>query len=142
MSPTFLDALRLDGKVALVVGAGGDGMGVQTTLALAEAGAAIAGVDWLPENLAALRNRFAGSETRFVPITADVTRPGDVEAAVATAIEAYGQIDLLVNVAGGTRPGHWGSAVDASWAVPPRPAGRSGTGGSRPRRPRGRCGSG
>ena len=43
----YLEKLRLDDRVALVIGCGGGGMGTQTSLALAEAGATVVGVDAL-----------------------------------------------------------------------------------------------
>ena len=102
-----LDELRLDGKVALVVGAGGSGMGIHTALALAEAGAAVAGVDWSHEGVAAVESRLTGVAHSFHGIVADVTKLGDAERAVSDALGHFDRIDLLVNVAGGTRPGHW-----------------------------------
>jgi len=45
----YADKLRLDGRVALVLGAGGGGMGTQTSLALAEAGASIVALDLYDE---------------------------------------------------------------------------------------------
>ncbi len=103
----FVDGLRLDGQVALVIGAGGAGMGIQTSLAVAEAGASVAGVDWTAEGVTKVARRLDGIAASFRGIVADVTVPGDVERAVKETLETYGQIDLLVNVAGGTRPGHW-----------------------------------
>jgi 3-oxoacyl-[acyl-carrier protein] reductase len=42
---------------------------------------------------------------RALGVTADVTRPEEVEALVARTVEAFGRVDILVNVAGGS----WGS---------------------------------
>jgi 3-oxoacyl-[acyl-carrier protein] reductase len=103
----FLDRLRLDGKVALVIGAGGAGMGINTSLALAEAGASIAGVDWSQAGIDDVEERLRGLANEFVGLVGDVTKAGDVERAVADTIAHFGRIDLLVNLAGGTRSGHW-----------------------------------
>jgi 3-oxoacyl-[acyl-carrier protein] reductase len=103
----FQERLRLDGKVALVIGAGGVGMGINTSVALAEAGASVAGVDWSADGIAAVEERLGGLTGDFHGVVGDVTKAGDVERAVADAIEHFGRIDLLVNLAGGTRPGHW-----------------------------------
>jgi NAD(P)-dependent dehydrogenase (short-subunit alcohol dehydrogenase family) len=46
--------------------------------------------------------RQAGGEARFVPT--DVTRPEQVEAAVRTAVDAFGGLDVLYNNAGGATP--------------------------------------
>lgn len=100
----FLPRLRLDGKVALIVGAGGAGMGMQTTLALAEAGAGLACVDYSEEAVAAVTDRLRG--VRHRGIVANVAEPADIDRAVEETLEEFGRIDCLVNVVGGTRR-HW-----------------------------------
>jgi 3-oxoacyl-[acyl-carrier protein] reductase len=108
----FVDRLRLDGKVALVVGAGGFGMGTQTSLALLDAGAQVVGADIAAEAMEPVREQLGGPSGDFEEIVGDVTAPGAIEAIVAETIARKGRIDCLVNVAGGTRPGSWNPAED------------------------------
>jgi NAD(P)-dependent dehydrogenase (short-subunit alcohol dehydrogenase family) len=89
----------LTGAVALVTG-GARGLGRQMATALGEAGAALVLVGRtsrpLDETAAQLRDH--GMEV--MPCVCDVTRPHEVETAVARALERFGRIDILVNNAG------------------------------------------
>jgi NAD(P)-dependent dehydrogenase (short-subunit alcohol dehydrogenase family) len=95
------ESLRLDGRTALVTGAS-RGIGRQAALTLAAAGAKVVlaarSVEDLGETAAAARR--AGAPDAVVAVT-DVLDEAAVEAAVATAVEATGRLDVLVNVAGG-----------------------------------------
>ncbi|HEV2919117.1 MAG TPA: SDR family oxidoreductase, partial [Actinomycetota bacterium] len=97
------ETLRLDGRTALVTGAS-RGIGRQAALTLAAAGAKVVlaarSVEDLGETAAAARR--AGAPDAVVAVT-DVLDEAAVEAAVATAVEATGRLDVLVNVAGGQR---------------------------------------
>ncbi|MFC4059292.1 glucose 1-dehydrogenase [Planomonospora corallina] len=84
----------LDGKVALVTG-GARGMGASHVRLLAAEGAQVVFGDVLAEEGKAL-----AEETGAVFVPQDVTEPGDWERAVATAVETYGRLDVLVNNAG------------------------------------------
>jgi 3-oxoacyl-[acyl-carrier protein] reductase len=87
----------LAGQVAIVTGAA-QGIGQATARVLAEAGARVVGVDIE----GALLARAAAEGPTFRPVVADVTSPEAVDAAVAETLAAFGRIDHLVNVAGGT----------------------------------------
>lgn len=95
----ILDSFRLDGKVALVTGAG-RGLGQGAALALAEAGADVVVVDLAPatETTGAVEalGRRAWSVTADL-IAADATA---CEAVVAEAVSLAGRVDILVNNAG------------------------------------------
>jgi 2-deoxy-D-gluconate 3-dehydrogenase len=96
------EQFRLDGKVALVTGAG-RGLGQAMALALAEAGADIAGLGIHPQDATCLQVQAAGR--RFLPITCDlqkatVTCLGKV---VAQVVSELGRLDILVNNAGTIR---------------------------------------
>jgi NAD(P)-dependent dehydrogenase (short-subunit alcohol dehydrogenase family) len=90
---------RLDGKVALVTGAG-SGIGRASALALAGAGARVAVCDRDAEgghHTVELIEKGSG-EAMFVAV--DVTDPGAVAAMVAGVEEAYGRLDCAHNNAG------------------------------------------
>ena len=93
-----LDQFKLDGKVAVVTGAG-RGIGQAYALGLAEAGADIAVVDVIPmdETLDAVK----ALGRRAIGIKADLAK-GEREAPkiVAKVVKALGRVDILVNNAG------------------------------------------
>ena len=90
---------RLDGKVALITGAG-SGIGRESSLLFAAEGAAVVAVD---VNEAAARDTVRDVEAaggRAFAVQADVVKAGDCEAMVAAAEKAYGKLDVLFNNAG------------------------------------------
>jgi NAD(P)-dependent dehydrogenase (short-subunit alcohol dehydrogenase family) len=101
---SVLDNLRLDGKVAIMTGAG-RGLGRVMALALAEAGADIVAAArtqaQIEETAAMVRDR--GRCCLVAPM--DVTNSASVNAMVASTITEFGRIDILVNNAGGATRG-------------------------------------
>src|SRR5581483_10640033 len=94
---------RLDGKIAIVTGAGSQiGLGRAMCLALVRAGARVAMMDVdraaLEESAAAVRE--VGGPRSAVTIVGDVTQPGDAERAVQQTIAELGGFHILVNNAG------------------------------------------
>ena len=91
---------RLDGKVALVTGAG-SGIGRASAVALAREGARVVvtdiAVEGGQETVETIRNN--GGEAIFV--RADVTSTGDIEAMISKCIQTYGRLDCAHNNAGG-----------------------------------------
>ena len=95
----ILDDFRLDGRVALVTGAG-RGLGQAMALALAEAGADIAGsgVHDLERTGAAVR--ALGRRYQPVPCDLSMATAADLQRLVAQVTAELGRLDILVNNAG------------------------------------------
>jgi NAD(P)-dependent dehydrogenase (short-subunit alcohol dehydrogenase family) len=89
----------LDGKVAIVTGAGG-GFGESYSRCLAEAGAAVVMSDVADDRVQETAARLEADGLKVLPVTADVTDPEQVSAMVQAGIDAFGGIDILVNNAG------------------------------------------
>jgi NAD(P)-dependent dehydrogenase (short-subunit alcohol dehydrogenase family) len=94
---------RLEGKVAVVTGAG-SGIGRASSLRFASEGAAVVVNDL--ESEAALRVvaeiERVGGQARSAP--GDVTRPETAEALADTAVAVFGKLDIFHNNAGGAMP--------------------------------------
>ena len=90
---------RLDGKVALISG-GAKGQGAAETRMFVREGARVVFGDILDDEGKKVEAevRAAGGEATYVHL--DVTREADWRAAVATAVQTYGRLSVLVNNAG------------------------------------------
>jgi NAD(P)-dependent dehydrogenase (short-subunit alcohol dehydrogenase family) len=106
--------LGLRGKVAIVTG-GTDGLGFATARRLGAEGSivAICGRDASRLKEAAERLRRDGAEV--LDVQADVTRPGDLEALVASTVDRFGRLDILVNNAGTSAARAFDTVDDAAW---------------------------
>ncbi len=90
--------MRLDGKTALVTGAGsGIGKCIAETYAREGANVALADVD-----LAAAQPAARAIGNKAIAVRCDVTQKADIAAAVAETLAAFGKLDILVNNAGTT----------------------------------------
>ena len=87
---------ELTHRMALVTGAA-RGIGLAIAGALARRGARVALVDVAAD---ALERAVQTVGPRALPIVANVTRPDDVQRAVAAAVARFGGLDILVNNAG------------------------------------------
>ena len=94
----------LKDKVALVTGAS-QGIGRDTALALAEAGAKVAAAARNEEKLASLVNEIAGKGGEALAVKMDVADAEQVKAGFKQALEKFGRLDILVNNAAITRDG-------------------------------------
>lgn len=103
----YLDRLRLDGRIAVVVGAGGGRMGTEAVLALAEVGATVVGMDLSGDRLAQTQEQAEGSGGKFVPLVVDVSDPGAFPRALDEIWRDVGPVQHLVHVVGGNRPGNY-----------------------------------
>ncbi|HTO21895.1 MAG TPA: glucose 1-dehydrogenase [Spirochaetia bacterium] len=96
-----LPSMRVDGKKALVTGAG-SGLGKAIAVALAEAGADCA-VTELPGRMDSLGPVCASIEAvgrKALALPLELPRMGSIEEAVGGVLAAWGRIDILVNNAG------------------------------------------
>jgi 3-oxoacyl-[acyl-carrier protein] reductase len=90
--------MRLDGKTALVTGAGsGIGKCIAETYAREGARIALADID-----LAAAQSAARAIGNNAIALRCDVSKKADFAAAVAETVAAFGALDILVNNAGAT----------------------------------------
>ncbi len=87
---------RLDGKVALITGAG-SGMGRAAAQAFVREGAKVVAAD---VNDKAVHDTVANLDGQAVAVVGDVTRDADVAVFVETAVGRFGKLDVLYNNAG------------------------------------------
>lgn len=105
----------LKDKVALVA-ASSQGLGKASAMALAQEGAKL---------VICSRNEKAINETAeeirtktgatVLPVMADVSKAGDINKLVESAVNVYGTVHVLVNNAGGPPTGHIRSMTDGEW---------------------------
>lgn len=94
----------LKDKVAVVTGAS-QGIGRETALALAEAGAKVVVAARNEEKLAALAGAIAAAGGEAFALKMDVADAEQVKAGFKQVIEKFGRLDILVNNAAVTRDG-------------------------------------
>ena len=95
---------RFEGKVALVTGAGSRrGIGRGTALALAREGAKVAITDIVPEGVKQVVAEL-NEISQAIGEVADVRNKDAMVQVVKKTVEAFGGLDILINIAGLTRP--------------------------------------
>jgi NAD(P)-dependent dehydrogenase (short-subunit alcohol dehydrogenase family) len=90
----------LEGKIAIITGAGG-GIGGAVALRFAREGAKIAVVDIDPATADARAAEIMDRGAEAFSFRGDVTNKGSVQQAVQSTLARWHRIDILVNVAGG-----------------------------------------
>lgn len=93
------EQFRLDGKVAIVTGAGGRGnsIGRAYALGLAQAGAAVVVADLNQEGAQAVADEITTSGGKAIAVRVDVADQASAQAMADAAVAAFGGIDILVN---------------------------------------------
>jgi len=85
----------LDGKVAVITGAG-SGMGRASCQVFVREGAKVVAGDISGGE----KDTATALGTEVVPVHCDVTQEAEVEAMIRTAVEEFGRVDAVLNVAG------------------------------------------
>ena len=99
---TVLDRFRLDGKRMFITG-GSRGLGREMSLAIAEAGADVALCGRDAETLQATADEVRARGRQAWTFSGDVSQPEQCEQLCHQVLETCGQIDILINNAGGRR---------------------------------------
>jgi NAD(P)-dependent dehydrogenase (short-subunit alcohol dehydrogenase family) len=114
---------RLDGKVAVITGAGsvgpGWGNGRATAVIFAREGASVLVVDQRPEAAADTTGMIIAAGGRAVAHHCDVTDSTAVGEMIGRCVREFGRVDVLVNNVGGSAPGgpveltedHWNAQL-------------------------------
>ena len=104
----------LDGRVAVVTGAGG-GLGEGECLSLVAAGAAVACVELDEQRLAAVVDKVRVAGGRAVGVATDVADRASVEAMAERVVRELGGIDILVNNAAIYPLRPWTEITEEEW---------------------------
>ncbi len=110
----IIDKFRLDGKVAIVTGAG-RGIGQAIALAFAEQGAHVVISARTESEIEATAARAAGFGVKALAIPCDVTDAAQLDGLVGRTVHELGRVDLLVNNAGGFPPMAFLDTDPPSW---------------------------
>ncbi|WP_123027203.1 SDR family NAD(P)-dependent oxidoreductase [Mycolicibacterium stellerae] len=99
--------LELDGRIVVVSGAGGGGIGTTVTRMVAEAGATVVAVSRSKENLDEHVAPLGTQGLSVIPVAADASTDEGIAAVLDRVRGTQGDLYGLVNVAGGAEPATW-----------------------------------
>lgn len=99
--------LTLAGRIVVVSGAGGGGIGTAVTRLAAEAGATVIAVSRSQDNLDTHVAPLADKGLAVLPVAADASTDDGIATVLDAARSADGDLYGLVNVAGGAAPHTW-----------------------------------
>jgi 2-deoxy-D-gluconate 3-dehydrogenase len=95
---TILDQFKLTGKTAIVTGCS-TGLGQGISIAFAEAGADVAGVDYVDDS-AETRAKVEATGRKFIYLQADLLSIAPITGIIEKTVATFGKVDILVNNAG------------------------------------------
>lgn len=106
--------MDLAGKVAIVTGGQG-GVGHPICVALAKAGADVVVSGRRIDDDADVIKEIRALGRKALPVKADVAIKTDVDNMVQKTLETFGQVDILVNCAGFTKPAMLHKMTEEAW---------------------------
>src|SRR5271166_8468 len=101
------DLLSLDGRVVVVSGAAGGGIGTTVTCMVARAGATVVAVSRSEDNLDRHIGPLVAQGMSIIPVAADASTDEGVAVTLDQVRRAAGSLHGLVNVTGGAAPSTW-----------------------------------
>jgi NAD(P)-dependent dehydrogenase (short-subunit alcohol dehydrogenase family) len=101
------ELLNLAGRIVVVSGAGGGGIGTTVTRLTAEAGATVVAVSRSQDNLDTHVAPLADKGLAVLPVAADASTDEGIATVMDVVRHAEGALYGLVNVAGGAAPSTW-----------------------------------
>ena len=101
------DLLSLDGRIVVVSGAGGGGIGTTVTRLAAQAGATVVAVSRSKENLDEHVAPLAQQGLSVISVAADASTDDGIATVIEQVRRTDGRLYGLVNVAGGAEPSNW-----------------------------------
>jgi len=105
---------RLEGKVAIVIGAG-SGIGRGVAARLAQEGASVILADINLDALAAIAGEIGKKGRRAIAMKVDVSKPSDTRILVTKTVDEMGRIDLFVNSAGVVQSKQYLDVTESDW---------------------------
>src|SRR5689334_3907425 len=99
--------LKFDGRIVVVTGAAGGGIGTSTTRMLAEAGATVVAVSRSQEKIDKNLGPLIARGLSISPVVADISTDEGVATTMQHARKTKGTLYGLVNVAGGAAGNTW-----------------------------------
>ena len=105
---------RLEGKVAIVTGAG-RGIGAEIARTFAREGAGVVIASLIREEIDQVAEELRKAGHTALPLQTDVTVKAEIASMVQRTQEEFGRIDILVNNAGTIRPAGFLETTEADW---------------------------